>query len=68
MPTPVNDIGDGRSFLLSRIYAKGWNAAKVLTSDRLAELDSEKIAALNPYRLEDERQRWTEGFSAGSRK
>lgn len=60
------DTGNDRSFQLSRIYAKGWNKAKALSSDNLLDLDSEKIAAMNPYRLEDERRRWIEGFAAGS--
>jgi hypothetical protein len=55
-----------KSFNLSRIYAKGWNAAKSMTSDELLDLDAEKISAMNPYRLEDERQRWREGFAGGS--
>ena len=59
-------MNSDRSFLLSRIYAKGWNKAKALSSDTLLDLDSEKIAAMNPYRLEDERSRWTEGFAGGA--
>ena len=57
-----------RSFHLSRIYAKGWNAAKAMSSDVLFDLNSARIAALNPYRLEDERQRWAEGFIGGAQK
>ena len=51
------------TFRLSRIYAEGWNAARVLTtieSDRLAESD---VAALSPYHTEPERSRWSEGFA-----
>ena len=55
-----------QSFNLSRIYAKGWNAAKAMTSDELLDLDAKKIAELNPYRQEDERKRWREGFAGGS--
>ncbi len=55
-----------QSFNLSRIYAKGWNAAKALSSDRLGELDAKSIAAMNPYRIEDERRRWQEGFAAAA--
>jgi hypothetical protein len=55
-----------RSFHLSRIYAKGWNAAKALTSDALLDLSAEKVAAMNPYRAEDERKRWAVGFASGS--
>jgi hypothetical protein len=57
---------DNQSFNLSRIYAKGWNAAKTMTADEIQSLDAEKIAALNPYSQEDERQRWREGFDGGS--
>jgi hypothetical protein len=55
-----------RSFHLSRIYAKGWNAAKAMTSDELSDLSAAEIANLNPYRQEDERHRWREGFAGGA--
>jgi hypothetical protein len=61
--TPMNI---DQSFYLSRIYAKGWNAAKALTSDALLDLNAEKVAAMNPCRAEDERKRWAEGFASGS--
>jgi hypothetical protein len=54
------------SFDLSRIYAKGWNAAKALSSDDLLDLSAERLSAMNPYRLEEERRRWREGFAAGA--
>ncbi len=54
------------SFELSRIYAKGWNAAKALSSDDILDITAEKLAAMNPYRLEEERLRWREGFAAGA--
>jgi len=57
-----------QSFHLSRIYAKGWNAAKAFASDDPLELSAEKLAAMNPYRLENERQRWSEGFADGAAK
>jgi hypothetical protein len=66
--TVAQDASADRSFLLSRIYAKGWNASKAMSADRLLDLDAEKIAALNPYALEDERQRWAEGFAGGAKK
>jgi hypothetical protein len=55
-----------QSFNLSRIYAKGWNAAKAMTSDDLQDLSAEKLVAMNPYRAEDERKRWAEGFACGA--
>ena len=58
-----SDAGRNRSFQLSRIYAKGWNAAKAMSSDALLDLDAAKTAAMNPFRLEDERRRWAEGFA-----
>ena len=61
-------MSNDQSFRLSRIYAKGWNAAKALSSDNLLDLDAEKIAAMNPYRQEDERLRWAEGFAGGAQK
>ncbi|HEY5048270.1 MAG TPA: hypothetical protein VII49_09640 [Rhizomicrobium sp.] len=53
---------------MSRIYATGWNAAKALSTDCLADLDADKIAAMNPYRNDDERRRWNEGFEGGAKK
>ncbi len=44
------------SFRLSRIYAQGWNAARVAP----AATDSEQI---NPYPAEPERGRWSAGFA-----
>jgi hypothetical protein len=49
-------------FRLSRIYAKGWNAAGRLTADEAAGLDDKSVAALNPYASEADRVRWSEGF------
>lgn len=62
---PATSKGD-RAFLLSRIYARGWNIAKSLSADRLDGLDGDGIATMNPYQNEDERQRWQEGFAAGA--
>jgi hypothetical protein len=49
-------------FRLSRIHAKGWNAAGKLTADEAASMDDESAAALNPYASETDRARWSEGF------
>ena len=51
------------AFKLSRIYAEGWNAAMQLFADESAQLGSAGIAALNPYSIEPERSRWSEGFT-----
>lgn len=47
-------------FRYSRIYAQGWNAARSLVK---TGNDAADAAALNPYRLENERARWNEGFA-----
>jgi hypothetical protein len=65
-PLTTTIVNTDRSFHLSRIYAMGWNAAKAMTSDALADLDAKTIASLNPCRQEDERKRWREGFAGGS--
>jgi hypothetical protein len=51
-------------FRLSRVQAEGWNAARRVPVARLAQLDSAKIAALNPYRHDPEQMRWTTGFAS----
>jgi hypothetical protein len=56
------------SFELSRIYAKGWSAGG---DDSI--IDSEDgldatIAALNPYRSGEERERWALGFQDARRR
>lgn len=54
----------GDDFRLSRIQAEGWNAARRVPVARLAQLDTAKIAALNPYRQNPEQTRWTAGFAS----
>lgn len=44
-------------FEFSRIYAQGWNAARG---------GSSKPAVRNPYPADPERERWRQGFMAGS--
>jgi hypothetical protein len=53
----------GAAFKLSRIYAEGWNAASRLSADESDGLDPRGVAALNPYVVEPERSRWSEGFA-----
>ena len=53
----------GKAFKLSRIYAEGWNAASRLSADESDGLDPCAVAALNPYVVEPERSRWSEGFA-----
>lgn len=52
----------GEAFRLSRIEAEGWNAARRVPLAALTQLDSEKIAALNPYTYDAEQTRWNAGF------
>jgi hypothetical protein len=55
--------GTESAFVLSRVYAEGWNAAKKLSASECDELDSAGIAALNPYGTDAKRQRWSDGFA-----
>jgi hypothetical protein len=48
-------------YVLSRIYAQGWNAAFKLTDEQRAWGDA--AATLNPYPAMPERDRWAQGFS-----
>ncbi|MGC9954888.1 MAG: hypothetical protein ABSD21_11500 [Rhizomicrobium sp.] len=51
------------AFKLSRIYAEGWNAASRLSANESDGFDLWRVAALNPYVIEPERSRWSEGFA-----
>jgi hypothetical protein len=56
------------SFELSRIYAKGWSAggdSSIVDSEDGLEAT---IAALNPYKIEEERARWALGFQDARRR
>jgi hypothetical protein len=50
-------------FRLSRVQAEGWNAARKMPVDDLAQIDAAKIALLNPYAKSAERTRWSAGFN-----
>jgi hypothetical protein len=50
-------------FRLSRIQAEGWNAARRVPVENLAELNAKAIDALNPYSEDFERIRWSTGFN-----
>jgi hypothetical protein len=56
------------SFKLSRIYAEGWNAASGLSAAESDGMDPRGVATLNPYTVEPERTRWSEGFVKALRK
>lgn len=51
-------------YRLSRIQAEGWNAARSVSGDDLADFDTAKIEALNPYPADPERARWLTGFKS----
>ena len=44
-----------QNFLLSRVYAKGWNTAR-------SHAMGMGKAAVNPYAADPEKSRWTEGY------
>jgi hypothetical protein len=50
---------DKAAFRQSRIYAEGWNAARLLKPGA-GRYD---VIASNPYQSEPERTRWNEGFA-----
>jgi hypothetical protein len=50
-------------FELSRIYARGWNAAKALLGSASSELSAVEIEKLNPHKIGAERDRWNQGFA-----
>lgn len=50
------------SFVLSRIYAQGWNTAKKLLIDKNLAATENVEASLNPYRTAQKAARWIKGF------
>ena len=59
----MNDPSEEKSaFVLSRIYGQGWNAAKKLLASGGGGVGAPQAAAYNPYRVAEERSRWTKGF------
>ena len=54
-------------FQLSRIHAKGWNAAQKYLIDGNPG-DDKKIAALNPHASDEARARWFAGFNSAKDK
>ena len=59
---------DVEIFKVSRIYAQGWNAANTISANDYGDLDHVKTAALNPYAVEPQRSRWSDGFQAAIQK
>ena len=60
--TKPEAAGEPEGFRLSRIQAKGWNAAHSFLSGVSGNPDQAKIDALNPYKSRAERARWNAGF------
>jgi hypothetical protein len=59
----ADTMQDASGFRLSRIRAEGWNAARNFPLG--GEADEElRIAALNPYHSEREREYWYLGFNS----
>jgi hypothetical protein len=54
---------DTRAYVLSRIYAQGWNAGKKMLASGKAEISSAGAALRNPYATQEEQSRWLKGFT-----
>lgn len=50
------------AFQLSRVFAKGWAAARVLSAQSDVQDIDKSAEALNPYPSDPEKARWREGF------
>jgi hypothetical protein len=51
------------SYVLSRIYAQGWNAGKEMLASGKAEVSSASATVRNPYATPEEQARWMKGFT-----
>ncbi len=61
-------MSDDASFELSRVYAKGWTAGRDCRIDSTEDGFEAAVAALNPYQVAAERERWAKGFEDGRRR
>lgn len=60
----MNDLRPETSaYVLSRIYAQGWNAGKKMLAGGKAEISSADAAGRNPYTTPEEQSRWMKGFT-----
>ncbi len=50
------------AYVLSRIYAQGWNAGKKMLASG-QEVSSASAAVRNPYATPEEQSRWMKGFT-----
>lgn len=53
---------DTSSYVLSRIYAQGWNAGKKLLASGNVEVSAARAGIRNPYTTPEEQARWMKGF------
>jgi len=60
-------MSDGRpetsAYVLSRIYAQGWNEGKKMLASGKAEISSASAGVRNPYATPEEQARWMKGFT-----
>ena len=54
---------DTSPYVLSRIYAQGWNAGKKVLASGKEEVSSTVAATRNPYTTPEEQSRWLKGFT-----
>jgi hypothetical protein len=60
----LSDVEPNTSaYVLSRIYAQGWNAGKKLAAGGKGEFSSAVTAVRNPYATPEEQSRWMKGFT-----
>jgi hypothetical protein len=52
------------TYQLSRIFAKGWAAARATPANDDADDIQARAGELNPYTKEPEKSRWSAGFVA----
>lgn len=57
-----------KAYMLSRIYAKGWIAARAIPANDDAEDIRNRASELNPYENEPERSHWCAGFVSAQEK
>jgi len=51
------------AYVLSRIYAQGWNEGKKMLASGKEEVSSASASVRNPYATPQEKARWMKGFT-----
>jgi hypothetical protein len=59
----LNVRPETNAYVLSRIYAQGWNAGKKMLASGKGEISSANAAVCNPYATPEEQSRWMKGFT-----